>query len=1058
MRTIEAFWETDRLRVWGLDSGLPASTSSRRRIRPHPYALDPKALSEALGVLPLTHPLPDEAVLHLPGVPRHPVPPPWFPAMDGAPGYGPEQVTVRPWRVPVLDLTGSDVLTLLRATDLHRASRSLPDLAALLDAATALVDARRVIPRLVEESLPGGTSPATTALRARWRPLLDPATFTWLRAHVQGLSPLTRAAHALDLNPQEAGADAMAQVLGALCALTDLVARERLAGHSVDLPNHPRIQHLWLAALTGTDDDPHRSATLPRGGAPRFAEELSGWFAAAHRFAGAIRLVFRLVEPAPEPVDEAEDADATDGDLAREEGEKTVDGALTAPAAGLHVPLDLPWHLHIWVQSVEEPSLMVPLEDLREGEGADWLPADLFEPVARDLARAARACPPLARALGPDRPGHLELSTDEACDVLARYAEALRESGFGVLLPPWIGDVGVGTRLTLSERAHDWSGNGTGSGLGQALIDFDYRAAIGDVDLAPEELAELARLKRPLVRLRGEWARLDPERLRRAAAHIAAKASGTVPVGEALRMALVPDPAAPELVGVDADGDLGALLDGRAEQAFTPMAQPPGLDAELRPYQRRGAGWLRYLDHLGLGAVLADDMGLGKTVQLLALLADERSGHTHPAPTLLVCPTSVVGNWLHEAARFTSKLRVRSHHGPCRPRGEDLSRMVAETDLVVTTYGVLLRDAQALAELTWARVVCDEAQNIKNSRTKQAGAVRSIPAASRVALTGTPVENHLGELWSILDFANPGLLGSREAFEKGVAADIQRDPSEESGRAATARLRRVTNPFVLRRLKTDTSIISDLPAKHEMRAWCTLTPEQASLYRATVEEMAELVDEATGIRRKSLVLATMTKLKQVCNHPAHLLGDGSRLAGRSGKLARLEQLLGDMVASGDKALCFTQYTEFGSRLAPYLEGKLDAPVLWLHGGTPRKKREAMVERFQSSDEPMVFLLSLKAAGAGLNLTAANQVIHYDRWWNPAVEDQATDRAFRIGQRRDVQVRKMVCVGTLEERVDEMIERKKNLADAVVGDGEGWLTDMSVDELREAVRLAPEAVA
>ncbi len=271
-------------------------------------------------------------------------------------------------------------------------------------------------------------------------------------------------------------------------------------------------------------------------------------------------------------------------------------------------------------------------------------------------------------------------------------------------------------------------------------------------------------------------------------------------------------------------------------------------------------------------------------------------------------------------------------------------------------------------------------------------------------------------------------------------------------------LRRVTQPFVLRRLKTDTSIITDLPTKNEMRTWCTLTKEQASLYRATVDEMTARIDEATGMRRKSLVLATMTKLKQVCNHPAHLLGDGSRLNGRSGKLARLEELLAEMAAEGDKALCFTQYTEFGHRLAPYLEGKLDVPVLWLHGGTSRKKREELVDRFQNSDQPALFLLSLKAAGSGLNLTAANQVIHFDRWWNPAVEDQATDRAFRIGQKRNVQVRKMVCVGTLEERVDEMIERKKSLAEAVVGQGENALTDLSVDELREVIRLAPEAVA
>ncbi|GAB3687726.1 DEAD/DEAH box helicase [Nocardiopsis oceani] len=1069
MRAIEAFWEADLLRVWGLDSSAPAATYSRERVRPHPYALDhdtlSRALSEVLGPSALTAAAPSEEVLHLPGIPRHPVPPPWFPAMDGVPAYDPGRVSVRPWRVPALDLAGADALALLRGVRAHSDSASLPHLAALLDAAEGLVEARRVLPRLVEENVPYGDSYTAVRPRARWRPLLDAAAFAWLRAHVEALPPAARAHHDPDLDAHGAGADAMASALGTLCALTDLVAREHLVGHDVALPERPSVQHRWLAALVNADGVLGHSVRLPTTGTHPLAEELQDWFAAAHQFAGAIRLVFRLAEPEPAPEPAGEEWDVHDEWHAHEEpSEPAHDVSDGENGAGLYAPADDPWQLQVWVQSVEEPSLMVPLNQLRAGEGVDWLPRDAAEPVNRDLVRAARACPSLARALAPEHPGTLELTLDEACDFLDRHATALRDAGFGVLLPPWTGSVGVATRLALSEHGSHRAEDGTG--IGRTLVAFDYRAAIGDVELTPGELAELARLKQPLVRLRGEWARLDPDQLRRAAAFLSGKKSGTVGMAEALRMAVLPDPAAPEPVEVEADGDLGALLAGRAEKVFAPMAEPPGLEADLRPYQQRGAAWLRYLDGLGLGAVLADDMGLGKTVQLLALLADERTGERRPAPTLLVCPTSVVGNWRKEAARFTPKLRVHLHHGTGRPKGEELARTASETDLFVTTYGVLLRDAEELSALTWARVVCDEAQNIKNSRTKQAGAARAVPAPSKIALTGTPVENHLGELWSILDFANPGLLGSREAFEKGVAADIQRDlkadsgrsATADSGRSATARLRRVTDPFVLRRLKTDTSIITDLPAKHEMRTWCTLTPEQASLYKATVDEMTALVDEATGIRRKGLVLATMAKLKQVCNHPAHLLGDGSRLPGRSGKLAQLEQLLTEMAAEGDKALCFTQYTEFGSRLAPYLEGRLDMPVLWLHGGTPRKKREAMVERFQTSAEPVLFLLSLKAAGTGLNLTAANQVVHFDRWWNPAVEDQATDRAFRIGQKRNVQVRKMVCVGTLEERVDEMIERKKSLAEAVVGSGEDWLGDMSVAELRDVVRLAPEAVA
>jgi SNF2 family DNA or RNA helicase len=350
-------------------------------------------------------------------------------------------------------------------------------------------------------------------------------------------------------------------------------------------------------------------------------------------------------------------------------------------------------------------------------------------------------------------------------------------------------------------------------------------------------------------------------------------------------------------------------------------------------------------------------------------------------------------------------------------------------------------------------VVCDEAQAIKNSGTRQAQAVRTIKARTRIALTGTPVENHLAELWSIMDFCNPGLLGPAKRFRTRFQEPIEVRQDED----AAAALKRATGPFVLRRLKTDKTIISDLPEKNEMKVWCTLTPEQATLYQAVVEDMMATIENTEGIERRGNVLAAMTKLKQVCNHPAHLLKDGSRLSSRSGKLARLEELAEEIIEDGDKALVFTQYSEWGSLLQPHLTALLDRPVLWLHGGLPKARRDEMVERFQTDDEPMLFLLSLKAAGTGLNLTAANHVVHFDRWWNPAVEDQATDRAFRIGQSRDVQVRKFICTGTLEEKIDAMIERKKALASSVVGTGEDWITDLNTDQLRELFSLESGAV-
>jgi nucleotide-binding universal stress UspA family protein len=454
---------------------------------------------------------------------------------------------------------------------------------------------------------------------------------------------------------------------------------------------------------------------------------------------------------------------------------------------------------------------------------------------------------------------------------------------------------------------------------------------------------------------------------------------------------------------------------------------------------------------------VAGGMLCHNTVQVLGLVASKReAAGADPAhaPTLLVCPMSLVGNWQREAERFTPDLAVHVHHGADRLAGEELTSALNAADLVITTYGLTVRDREALSRVQWARVVCDEAQNIKNAATRQAQAVRALPAASRIALTGTPVENRLSDLWSIMQFTGPGLLGPAERFRTKFTVPIERNGDEE----AADRLKRITGPFILRRLKTDKTIISDLPDKLEMKIWCNLTPEQASLYQATVTDMMAKIEEAEGIERRGLVLATMTKLKQVCNHPAHLLGDGSRLDGRSGKLARLEEICDEILAEGDKALCFTQYAEFGRMLQPYLASRLGCPVLYLHGGTPKKKRDALVEDFQAGTEPALLIASLKAGGTGLNLTAASHVIHVDRWWNPAVEDQATDRAFRIGQTKDVQVRKFVCVGTLEERIDAMIEEKKSLAERIVGTGESWLTELSTADLREVVALSPEAVS
>jgi SNF2 family DNA or RNA helicase len=427
---------------------------------------------------------------------------------------------------------------------------------------------------------------------------------------------------------------------------------------------------------------------------------------------------------------------------------------------------------------------------------------------------------------------------------------------------------------------------------------------------------------------------------------------------------------------------------------------------------------------------------------------------TLTGPVLLVCPMSVVGNWEHELRRFGPSLTFLTHHGSGRLTGEAFRKEALRHNLVISTYALTARDRELFESVDWQGVVLDEAQNVKNASTKQAQAARALKADFRVALTGTPVENRLSELWSIMEFLNPGYLGTADSFRRDFALPIER----ANDAASKSQLRTLVQPFILRRVKTDPTIISDLPDKLEMKVYCSLTSEQATLYEAFVRDMLEKIESTSGIQRKGLVLAGLTKLKQVCNHPAHFLSDRSALANRSGKLARLEEMLEEVVSADDRALVFTQYAEWGKELQVYLREKLGKDVLYLHGGTPRHVRDRLVSRFQNDRRgPPIFILSLKAGGTGLNLTRASHVFHYDRWWNPAVEDQATDRAFRIGQTRNVQVHKLICSGTLEERIDDMIESKKQLAQQIVGTGESWLTELSTDELKNLFELRNEAV-
>ena len=1106
MLAIHGIWADGALLLWAEYATRSVPVPATARVKPaearsHPGAASPAALAAALAGLPgeaaelAWSGTEGELALWLPGTAACPQPSPELAAVpaDGtwlAAARGGGRAALRAWRIPVLSFPAPAALPLLAglgegATPGRLAGagagdallpigpdgeltdsgpggepadevifgQSVPFLAACAALAADLAARGRLLPALTR------SAEEASRYAARWRPVVSGADAQRVRELAQAMPPVCRAT-------SEAGEPAAAVLAGLLDALTDAAARASLAtdpGISLLPPRRGRrpakvsVTERWAAALTSADPAFEVSGPVDEDEAAVLAADLAAWHAAAQVPPGPVRTCFRLIEP---PLEEPGTASAA---------ELSVVGGEVAGRRD--------WAVEFALQSADDPSLVLPASDIWAGVVTGWGagasgstgPGIGYpeEELLTGLGRASRLFPELDAELRTAAPAAVSLDTAGAWKFVREAGPLLSGAGFGVLLPDWARQRRLGLRISArSTPAAPGSTATTKPMFGLAdMIDFRYELALGDVPLDPAELEELARLKVPLVRLRGQWVELTQDQLKAAVRFMERRGAqaGQMRAGDLLSAELHGTGDDLPVTSISADGWLGDLLASRDGQRLEPARTPDSFRGKLRPYQERGLAWLSFLGGLGLGGVLADDMGLGKTIQLLALLAREQDEHTErpgrddipgPGPSLLVCPMSVVGNWEREAAQFTPQLTVHTHHGAGRLTGEELGAAVAAADLVITSYGVATRDREALRQVTWRRVICDEAQNIKNAATRQAQAVRSLPAVSRIALTGTPVENRLADLWSIMEFTSQGLLGPAEKFRKAYSLPIERNGDE----AATERLKLVTGPFILRRLKTDRSIIADLPDKLEMKAWCNLTPEQASLYQATVTDMLARIEAAEGIERRGLVLATMAKLKQVCNHPAHLLGDGSRLPGRSGKLARLEEICDEVVAGGEKALCFTQYAEFGRMLQPHLAARLGCPVFWLHGGTPKKQRDAMVDRFSRSTQPAVFLLSLKAGGTGLNLTAASHVIHVDRWWNPAVEDQATDRAFRIGQRRNVQVRKFVCVGTVEEKIDAMIEEKKALAERIVGTGESWLTELSVADLRKVVALGPEAVS
>ena len=1038
MQVLHSIWDTETFYIWAESSALPISigkSDGRRKkhpsFHPHPFTLPGLDLKKLFSqILPKEGDVcrVDALSLLLPAGISGPLPSPWLLRED----YLSEKPSLLgTFSVPVLALEPGPAFDLLLELPTDPPFGTAYANSLLFWSQLALFSLELVSR---EQFLP-----AVRKSKAIWKAVIDETNQERLNIFVRSLPPSCRGLSSLPLPaPEQATMDTPSRLVHSFVnSAVNALVHSSLEGVSL-LPakrgRKPKIVPLpiqFLSALTCQETD--LSASAPD--LASFSLKMDAWTAQIHPKIEDIpfRTCFRLEAPGLEKA---------------------------------------AWCLAFFLQAKDDKSLLVPAEEVwqTKSRALTFLKKRLKNPqeqLLADLGKASRVVPLMEKCLESARPTGLEMQIEEAYSFLRESAPLLEQNGFGVLLPSWWEKPGsrLGIKLQLKGSVKKEGQVGPAFFGLDSLVSYDWQLSLGGDILTKAEFAELSRLKVPLIQIRGEWMELRSTEIEAAIAFFQKNRDREMTLAEALRLGQsLPGQSLPDVdstlpvLGVQAEGQIEQMLNALSNpDSLEEVTPPQEFQGTLRPYQLRGVSWLEYLHRIGLGACLADDMGLGKTVELIAFLLRERE-HIDRCkdplqPALLICPMSVAGNWQKELERFAPSLRVLVHHGHNRLAGSHFLQEATKKDVVITTYALAQRDEEHLSAVTWSHVILDEAQNIKNQAARQTQSIKRLPSGQKIVLTGTPVENRLSELWSIMDFLNPGYLGSFQSFRKNFVLPIEK----YKNKSCSETLRSIIQPFVLRRLKTDATVIQDLPEKNEMRVNYNLTAEQASLYAAVVEEMLSRIESLDGIERRGMILAALTKLKQICNHPALFLQDGSALAGRSGKLSRLEEMLYEVLAGGDRALIFTQYAGMGAMLRHHLQEKLGVEVLFLHGGTSRKQRDDMVQRFQAGGSP-IFVLSLKAGGSGLNLTRASHVFHFDRWWNPAVENQATDRAFRIGQKKNVFVHKFVCLGTLEEQIDGMIEQKKALAESVIGTGESWLTELSNEALRDMLSLRRDAVS